>query len=156
MGPISQKMLTKTLRQLERDGLVEREVFPEVPPRVEYRLTRLGRGLGKSVCGIWTWAARGFVDVERARKSSLHSRDHARRTAGFCSSARRRSLAPAGRKREPSFGQPTYARLGPAGGSGGPWIPVSRTATSGRSTTTGSGWLTRTRFWMGSKTSCLP
>jgi DNA-binding HxlR family transcriptional regulator len=76
MGPISQKMLTKTLRQLERDGLVEREVFPEVPPRVEYRLTRLGRGLGKSVCGIWTWAARHFVDVERARKTYDGERAH--------------------------------------------------------------------------------
>jgi DNA-binding HxlR family transcriptional regulator len=69
MGPISQKMLTKTLRQLERDGLVAREVYAEVPPRVEYRLTALGRGLGKAVCGIWTWAARHLGDVERARRT---------------------------------------------------------------------------------------
>jgi DNA-binding HxlR family transcriptional regulator len=68
MGPISQKMLTKTLRQLERDGLVRRQVYPAVPPRVEYRLTPLGRGLGKAVCAIWKWAARHGADVERARK----------------------------------------------------------------------------------------
>ena len=69
MGPISQKMLTRTLRQLERDGLVRRTVFPEVPPRVEYRLTVLGRALGKAVCGIWTWAEQHLADVERARRS---------------------------------------------------------------------------------------
>jgi DNA-binding HxlR family transcriptional regulator len=69
MGPISQKMLTKTLRQLERDGLVVRTVHPEVPPRVEYRLTPLGRGLGEAVCGVWRWAARHVADVERARRA---------------------------------------------------------------------------------------
>jgi DNA-binding HxlR family transcriptional regulator len=69
MGPISQKMLTKTLRQLERDGLVQRTVYPEVPPRVEYRLTRLGRALGKAVCGVWTWAATHLGAVERARQA---------------------------------------------------------------------------------------
>jgi DNA-binding HxlR family transcriptional regulator len=69
MGPISQKMLTKTLRQLERDGLVIRDVHAAVPPKVEYRLTPLGRALGKAVCGIWTWAARHQVSVERARKA---------------------------------------------------------------------------------------
>jgi DNA-binding HxlR family transcriptional regulator len=69
MGPISQKMLTKTLRQLERDGLVKRAVYAEVPPRVEYRLTPLGRALGKAVCGVWTWAARHLGDVERARQA---------------------------------------------------------------------------------------
>jgi DNA-binding HxlR family transcriptional regulator len=68
MGPISQKMLTKTLRQLERDGLVTRAVYPAVPPKVEYRLTPLGRALGKAVCGIWTWAERHVADVARARK----------------------------------------------------------------------------------------
>lgn len=69
MGPISQKMLTKTLRQLERDGLVTRTVHPEVPPGVEYRLTPLGRALGKAVCGVWTWAARHFDHVARARQA---------------------------------------------------------------------------------------
>jgi len=69
MGPVSQKMLTKTLRQLERDGLVNRVVYPAVPPKVEYRLRPLGRALGKAVCGMWAWAARHITDVERARKA---------------------------------------------------------------------------------------
>jgi DNA-binding HxlR family transcriptional regulator len=69
MGGISQKMLTKTLRQLERDGLVSRQVYPVVPPRVEYRLTRLGAGLGQSLCGIWTWAEQHLKDVERSRRA---------------------------------------------------------------------------------------
>jgi DNA-binding HxlR family transcriptional regulator len=69
MGPVSQKMLTKTLRQLERDGLVNRVVYPAVPPKVEYRLTPLGRALGKAVCGMWAWAGRHITDVERARKA---------------------------------------------------------------------------------------
>ncbi len=56
IGDVSQKMLTKTLRQMEADGLVLREVFPVVPPRVEYELTPLGRSLGEAFCGVWTWA----------------------------------------------------------------------------------------------------
>jgi DNA-binding HxlR family transcriptional regulator len=55
VGGISQKMLTKTLRQLERDGLVARRVHAVVPPRVDYRLTALGESLGESVCGVWLW-----------------------------------------------------------------------------------------------------
>jgi DNA-binding HxlR family transcriptional regulator len=55
---VSQKMLTQTLRQLERDGLVSRQVYPVVPPRVEYRLTPLGTGLLSTVRGICSWAAR--------------------------------------------------------------------------------------------------
>src|SRR5712671_1253237 len=55
IGGISQKMLTQTLRSLERDGLVTRKVYPVVPPRVDYRLTKMGESLGESVCGIWIW-----------------------------------------------------------------------------------------------------
>ncbi len=55
VGGVSQKMLTKTLRQLERDGLVTRRVHATVPPRVDYRLTPLGEKLGEAVCGIWLW-----------------------------------------------------------------------------------------------------
>jgi len=69
VGGISQKMLTKTLRQLERDGLVQRTVHPEVPPRVEYRLTPLGRSLGAAVCGVWEWVEKNLERVERARRS---------------------------------------------------------------------------------------
>ena len=57
------------LRQLERDRLVIRAIHPEAPPRVEYRLTPLGRGLGKAVCGVWSWAARHLGDVQRARRA---------------------------------------------------------------------------------------
>jgi DNA-binding HxlR family transcriptional regulator len=68
VGGISQKMLTQTLRQMERDGLVSRVVHPVVPPKVEYALTPLGQGLGEAFCGVWIWAARNLADVERARQ----------------------------------------------------------------------------------------
>jgi DNA-binding HxlR family transcriptional regulator len=66
---VSQKMLTKTLRQMESDGLVARQVYPEVPPRVEYRLTPLGESLGEAACAIWTWVDAHFDDVNKARKA---------------------------------------------------------------------------------------
>lgn len=65
---VSQKMLTQTLRQLERDGLVLRKVFPVVPPRVEYRLTRLGKSLGQAVCPLWIWAEKNGQSVLAARE----------------------------------------------------------------------------------------
>jgi len=68
VGGVSQKMLTKTLRQLERDGLVTRRVHATVPPRVDYRLTPLGVSLGESVCGIWIWVGKHMDQVERARR----------------------------------------------------------------------------------------
>ena len=64
---ISQKMLTQTVRQMERDGLVTRTVFPEVPPRVEYELTPLGLTLGGAFCGVWVWASDNLQAVEKAR-----------------------------------------------------------------------------------------
>jgi DNA-binding HxlR family transcriptional regulator len=69
IGGVSQKMLTKTLRQLERDGLVARHVHPVVPPRVEYRLTPLGESLGAAVCSIWVWAGENIASVEGARRT---------------------------------------------------------------------------------------
>ena len=66
---VSQKMLTKTLRQLERDGLVTRRVHAVVPPRVDYRLTPLGESLAESLCGIWLWAEAHLEDVEGARRA---------------------------------------------------------------------------------------
>jgi DNA-binding HxlR family transcriptional regulator len=68
IGGVSQKMLTKTLRQLERDGLVVRTVHPVVPPKVEYRLTAMGEALGEAVCGIWEWVEKFAGKVDRARK----------------------------------------------------------------------------------------
>lgn len=52
---VSQKMLTKSLRELERDGLITRTSFMEVPPRVEYDLTELGRGLLIQIIPLWIW-----------------------------------------------------------------------------------------------------
>jgi len=68
-GGISQKMLTQTLRQMERDGLVIRTVHPVIPPRVEYRLTDLGHSLSEAFCGVWTWAEAHLDRIEAARQA---------------------------------------------------------------------------------------
>ncbi|MDK2748660.1 MAG: helix-turn-helix transcriptional regulator [Brevundimonas sp.] len=67
VGGISQKMLTQTLRQMERDGLVVRTVHPVIPPKVEYRLTDLGFTLAEAFCGVWTWAETNINRIEAAR-----------------------------------------------------------------------------------------
>jgi len=64
---ISQKMLTQTLRAMERDGLVTRTVFPVVPPKVVYELTELGLGLSQAFCGVWEWAEANRAVIEHAR-----------------------------------------------------------------------------------------
>lgn len=64
---ISQKMLTQTLRAMERDGLVHRTVHAVIPPKVEYRLTGLGHSLGEAFCGVWQWAEANLCEVEEAR-----------------------------------------------------------------------------------------
>lgn len=64
---ISQRMLTLTLRNLERDGLVRRTVFPEVPPRVDYELTRLGKTLLAPIQGLAEWAAEHRSSIQEAR-----------------------------------------------------------------------------------------
>ncbi len=64
---ISQRMLTVTLRGMERDGLVTRTVYPEVPPRVEYALTRLGRTLRQLVRGLVEWSGAHLTEVDAAR-----------------------------------------------------------------------------------------
>lgn len=65
---ISQRMLTKTLRQLERDGLVTRKVHPVVPPHVDYSLTPLGLGLSYSLCGLWMWVGSNLEAIDSARE----------------------------------------------------------------------------------------
>jgi len=65
---ISQKMLTQTLRQMERDGLLTRTVHAVVPPKVEYKLTQLGLSLGAAFCGVWIWADQNLQQVEQARR----------------------------------------------------------------------------------------
>lgn len=69
IGNISQKMLTSTLRGLERDGIVTRTVFATVPPRVDYELTALGRELREPVLALAGWAREniGRINVARAR-----------------------------------------------------------------------------------------
>ena len=67
VGGISQRMLTLTLRGLERDGLVTRTVFPTIPPRVDYELTDLGRGLCTPVKSLGEWAMRHQDQIEAAR-----------------------------------------------------------------------------------------
>lgn len=67
IGGISQRMLTLTLRNLERDGLVTRTVYPEIPPRVEYQLTELGQSLQPAIGALWDWASRHHQDIVSAR-----------------------------------------------------------------------------------------
>src|SRR5467141_4430428 len=68
LGSISQRMLTLTLRALERDGLVTRTVFPTIPQRVDYELTQLGRSLLKPVNGLGLWARQNRAAIADARR----------------------------------------------------------------------------------------
>lgn len=65
---ISQKMLTQTLRGLEKSGLVNRRVYHEVPPRVEYTLTRLGRSLAKAITVLDEWVVRHYHEIPGLRR----------------------------------------------------------------------------------------
>ena len=68
-GGITQRMLTRTLRGLERDGLVTRTVFPTIPPSVQYALTPLGRSLSKSVRALGVWAQANHAKIAEAREN---------------------------------------------------------------------------------------
>ncbi|MDE2285881.1 MAG: helix-turn-helix transcriptional regulator [Hyphomicrobiales bacterium] len=68
IGGISQRMLTLTLRGLERDGLITRTAFPTIPPRVDYALTALGRDLLHPVSALGAWAIRNQAKIARARE----------------------------------------------------------------------------------------
>jgi DNA-binding HxlR family transcriptional regulator len=68
IGGISQRMLTLTLRGLERDGLLTRTAFPTIPPRVDYALTPLGRDLLNPVSALGAWAIRNQLKIARARE----------------------------------------------------------------------------------------
>jgi DNA-binding HxlR family transcriptional regulator len=65
---ISQRMLTLTLKGLERDGLITRTVYPTIPPRVEYDLTKLGRSLLAPIIGLGDWAAKNRERIQAARE----------------------------------------------------------------------------------------
>src|SRR5690349_4642226 len=67
IGGISQRMLTLTLRNLERDGLITRTIFATIPPRVDYELTALGRSLLEPVTALGDWALRNAAKIEAAR-----------------------------------------------------------------------------------------
>jgi len=79
VGGISQKMLTQTLRSLERDGFVTRTVYPEIPPRVEYELTALGRSLQGPLRALEEWAVANMSEV--VDREDAYDRDHAPATA---------------------------------------------------------------------------
>jgi DNA-binding HxlR family transcriptional regulator len=67
IGGVSQKMLTQTLRDLERNGFVQRRDYGEIPPRVDYRLTPLGRSLAEPMWVLDRWTEKHFSEVEAAR-----------------------------------------------------------------------------------------
>lgn len=71
---VSQKMLTQTLRSLERDGLVSRKVYPVVPPRVEYTLTPLGQSLIEPLNAICLWAEKHLPELQAARAKSAKAK----------------------------------------------------------------------------------
>jgi DNA-binding HxlR family transcriptional regulator len=79
---ISQRMLTLTLRKLERDGLVSRHVRPTTPPQVEYALTKLGRSLGQPINALTKWAGDNQEAIEAARKQYDKSAKHDVRASG--------------------------------------------------------------------------
>lgn len=68
---ISQKMLATTLKMLEGDGLIHREVFPEVPPRVEYSLTEKGKSLLPLIDNLLSWASENMDDIIESRRQYL-------------------------------------------------------------------------------------
>lgn len=77
IGGVSQRMLTLSLRGLERDGLVKRTVFPTVPPRVEYELTPLGQSLRAPVGALGEWARGHIAEIDAAREAFDRERSDA-------------------------------------------------------------------------------
>jgi len=74
IGGVSQKMLTQTLRTLERDRLVQRTIHPIVPPRVDYALTPLGKTLMPPLSTLYRWMERHLREVQQARRESQKTR----------------------------------------------------------------------------------
>jgi DNA-binding HxlR family transcriptional regulator len=73
---VTSKVLTETLRALERDGLLTRHAYSENPPRVEYELTALGRSLNQPLASVRRWAEAHYDEVRAARESYLGRLDH--------------------------------------------------------------------------------
>ena len=82
IGGVSQKMLTQTLRTLERDRLVRRTVYPVIPPRVDYALTPLGKTLMQPLSALYRWMERHLKEVQQARRESQKTRRVAGSTDG--------------------------------------------------------------------------
>lgn len=74
IGGVSQKMLTQTLRTLERDRLVQRTIYPIVPPRVDYALTSLGKTLMEPLTALYQWTERHLKKIQHARRESQKTR----------------------------------------------------------------------------------
>lgn len=83
IGGVSEKMLIQTLRKLERHGIVDRIDFGEMPPRVEYRLTKIGASLAKQVESLENWVTKNLIDVLKAARAfdAKHERAQAKATA---------------------------------------------------------------------------
>jgi DNA-binding HxlR family transcriptional regulator len=92
---ISQRMLTVTLRGLERDGLVVRTVYPTVPPRVDYALTPMGRTLHDTACALIAWADEHVPEIDAAQ--AAYDRRSAMLSASLDERAERRPVGAAGR-----------------------------------------------------------
>jgi len=88
IGGISQRMLTLTLRGLERDGLITRTIFATIPPRVDYELTALGRSLLEPVMGLSAWALKNIGKIEAARAKFDGAAPKAARNLGSASLTR--------------------------------------------------------------------
>jgi DNA-binding HxlR family transcriptional regulator len=69
VGGISQRMLTLTLKNLERDGLVLRTMYPTIPPRVDYELTERGKTLFEPLNALWTWVEANHAAIEKDRQA---------------------------------------------------------------------------------------
>jgi DNA-binding HxlR family transcriptional regulator len=74
IGGLSQKMLTQTVRMLERDRLVRRTIYPIVPPRVDYALTPLGKTLMRPLTSLYRWMERHLKKIQHARRESQKTR----------------------------------------------------------------------------------
>ena len=119
VGNVSQKVLTAQLREMEEDGLVDRKVYPEVPPRVEYSLTELGRSLEPVLSAMWNWGEEYRARSGEALGKSQKKAKNGRRLSG----AGRFLLATAGRCGCRSPGSWPGSASGPRrsrGGGGGP------------------------------------
>ncbi|MDX2308989.1 MAG: helix-turn-helix domain-containing protein [Hyphomicrobium sp.] len=84
VGGISQKMFTQTVRALEHNGLVDRVSYPQVPPRVEYRLSPLGRSLSKLLSSMEAWVIKNYPAVRVRRNASFANGRRSVRPSRHC------------------------------------------------------------------------